>query len=332
MLKNKRFAGFLLGVVMGLIGLLASATEPKAQIRNVTAAVLDIQTKLLYIPALDIPDSHGNLQTYQAVVKIKNDNAVPIMELVDLKPISGEIAQPHALYDINNQIVTIPNVQVGSTNFYVEFNPVPSKSNEYKIGNILLNVDTKQDSTNNYSLFNVATGLLHIPYFLFVDNLGKSHIYDLQLRLVDASPITFSLIKAELVQSYPRGNLATYDTITNTVQIPNILVESGNFPKKNFQAAFNIKQTANEPLQLVISGLYSLPNLDNALIAKQSNNIIDLSWLPARNIANENISYEIYVGEERNFIPNDKTLKADRFYRVNLSDLYLKSNSYNPVF
>jgi RHS repeat-associated protein len=309
MLKNKHFTGFLLSITIIFISLLASATELKPPSQNATA-VLNIQTKLLYVPALDIPDNKGNLQTYQAVVKIKNDDSsnIPIMELIELQPINEEIAEPHAIYDLNNQTVVIPSVQIGSTNFYVEFNPIPSKSNEYKINNLLLNANTKQDSIQNFSSFNIATGLLHIPYFLSVDNAGKTHVYDLQFKLVDASPITFSLVEAKLVQNYPSGSLTIYEPVTNTVQVPNILVESGNSPKKSFQAAFNLKQSANS-IQLIISGLYSLPNIDNSLIATQSNNIIDLSWLPARN-STTNINYEIHVGEERNFIPSDKTLKS----------------------
>ncbi len=309
MLKGKHFANFLLSIIIVFISLLASASEPKTPLKS-AAAVLNIQTKLLYIPALDILDSNNNLQTYQAVVKIKNDNNsnIPTLELVEIQPTTEQVADPHATYNTNDQTVTIPNVQIGSTNFFVEFNSVPSKSNEYKVSNLLLNVNTKQDSTQNFSSFNIATGLLHIPYFLSVDSTGKAHIYDLQLRLVDASPITFSLIEAKLLQSYPSGSLATYDSITNTVQVPNILVESVNSPKRSFQAAFNVKQNTDS-IQFIISGLYSLPNVDNSFIATQSNNIIDLFWSPARNTAS-NISYEVHVGEERNFIPSDKTLKA----------------------
>ena len=163
-------------------------------------------------------------------------------------------------------------------------------------------------SSTGYVTVDTSTGIMNIPAIEVLNKSEKIIAYEAKLKTVNEDFSAFELLNVTLLEGDINTLRASYDPDTITANLSGVYVLE-NAEIKVFNETVLYDQ---EKDQYVISQKTQLPYFPGipslTLVDKKT---IMATWLPVTSsIDADNISYEIHLSQDADFIPNEDTLYA----------------------
>ncbi|MDM8562548.1 hypothetical protein QUF54_04260 [Candidatus Marithioploca araucensis] len=278
----------------------------------------------IHIPTIDVPDSRGGINVYEAELKLLSDESLTL-ELITLDQITDEVGGVHGTCctDGSNTVILpeipLPN-QPGDHSVSATLVPIAGTLPlQFRLTNLTLNIDTRKNiSIENYADYDPETKILRIPV-VDIPDAGVIKSHRAALKWIKGKPPTFELIELKPIKVDNENSHALYDPHTQTAYLPGAyLKEIGQ--TLSFRVAFS-QVAGSNPAQFTLTGITPLPYFSGITESKpNTDNSVKLTWLPISEIsakgkkqatnANNLITYEVYVGQTLNFTPNNDSLQA----------------------
>jgi len=160
---------------------------------------------------------------------------------------------------------------------------------------------------SHYATLEVRTGIMYIPAIEVTNELGEITVYEVRLLALDDDFSNFQLLEVTLVKDQIKGSYASYDSKTETAQLPGMY-------KLGRSETHSFRQTLTRDSEMgwfMVSSQTQLPYFSGILeLTAVDDKTMALTWLPVTSSLTADVSYEIHVSQVPDFMPSEETLYA----------------------